>query len=220
LKITQASVEPEGGIISFPDVNYNPEQETAYLQLESKLHAGSQAILSLNYGGKVAPLGTMGGLMPTPFQLPDGTLKMGFVTLFEPVLARTVFPCFDEPDLKAEFQVSLVVSSELTCLSNMEVASEAPIDSSAVVPKKRVLFDTSPKMSTYLVVMVAGYYNVLETNDFHVPIRVWAALDKDINSAAYALDIAAKSMKAYEKNLGLKYPLPKLDLVAVPGQQG
>ncbi|KAK6082538.1 peptidase family M1 [Seiridium cupressi] len=220
LKITQVSVEPEGGIVSYPGVNYNPEQETAYLKLKTKLHAGSQALLSLNYGGQMAPTGTMGGMMPTPYQLPSGEVKLGFETMFEPILARSVFPCFDEPDLKAEFLVSLVVRSDLTCLSNMEVESENAVESFDETPKKRVVFKTSPKMSTYLVVLVAGYFNVIETNDFHVPIRVYAALDKDINSAAYALEIAVKSMKTHEKSFGLKYPLPKLDMIAVPGHQG
>ncbi|KAH6660468.1 peptidase family M1-domain-containing protein [Truncatella angustata] len=220
LHITRADIEPEGGIISHPDIYYSPDQEAAYLKLESKLHAGSEAILTLRYGGRIAPPGAMGGLSSTPYQQPDGQLKLGFETMFEPTLARSVFPCFDEPDLKAEFLISMIVSADLTCLSNMEIDSVHPVESSVTAPKKRVTFDTSPKMSTYLVVMVAGYFNVLETNDFHVPIRVWAALDKDIDSAAYALEIAVKSMRAHEKNFGLKYPLPKLDMVAIPGHQG
>jgi aminopeptidase 2 len=75
-------------------------------------------------------------------------------------------------------------------------------------------------MSTYLVVMIAGYFNFVESNDFHVPIRVWVPLDKDISSASYGLDIANKALKAHENNFGLKYPLPKLDMVAIPGHQG
>ncbi|ETS82924.1 hypothetical protein PFICI_04800 [Pestalotiopsis fici W106-1] len=220
LNINKARVEPEGGIISHPAVHYNPDQETAYFKLDRKLHAGSQAILFLQYDGKMAQVGNMGGLTPTPYQFPDGTAKMGFETMFEPTMARTVFPCFDEPALKAQFSVSLVVPSSLTCLSNMDIVSEKFVTSAAVNVKKRVSFDISPKMSTYLVVMVAGYFKMIETNKFRVPVRIWAALDKNIGNAQYALDVAVATMEAHERNFGLKYPLPKLDLVAIPGHQG
>jgi aminopeptidase 2 len=215
LDITEVTVEPEGGIISHPEVHYNPEQETAYLELENKLLPGSQVLLVLRYGGRMSLAGSS-GLSPSPYQFPDGSVKLGFVTMFQPTAARLVFPCFDEPDLKAEFVVSMVVPSDLTCLSNMEVASEELIGSSVEAPKKRVVFETSPKMSTYLVV----YFNVVETNDYHVPIRIWASLDKDIQMTSYALETAVKVMQTLEKDFGLKYPLPKLDMVAVPGFQG
>ncbi|KAI4602466.1 Aminopeptidase 2 mitochondrial [Pestalotiopsis sp. 9143b] len=221
LNITDASLEPEGGIISSPAVHYNTDQETIYLKLDEKLLPGSQAILFLSYHGTMSPVGNMGGLSPTPYQLPDGTVKMGFETMFEPTMARSVFPCFDEPAMKAQFSVSLVVPPALTCLSNMDIASEGAVASTAAAAaKKRVSFAVSPKMSTYLVVMVAGYFQMIETDEFRVPIRFWAAVDKNFSNAKYALDIAVATMRAHEKNFGVEYPLPKLDLVAIPGHQG
>lgn len=220
LEIKKATVQLQDGIYLYPKVEYNTAQEAAYADFGFKLLANTQATLALEYVGQVAPAGTISGLFATPYQLPGGETKLGFETLFEPTLARSVFPCFDEPALKARFAVSLIVPPELTCLSNMEVASEEALEAPGTASRKRVSFKPSPKMSTYLVVMIAGYFNVLQTNDFHVPIRVWAAVDKDINSAAYALDIAVRVMKAHEKNFALKYALPKLDMVAIPGHTG
>jgi aminopeptidase 2 len=220
IKITHATVKPATSGTIHPEVQYQPENEIAYVRLEEKLPAGSAAILTLNYAGEINEPGSMGGLFSTPYHMPSGGVKLGFETMMAPSMARTVFPCFDEPDLKARFTISIVADSDLTCLSNMEVTSTKPAMVCSGEPKKSVAFKTTPKMSTYLVVMIAGYFNVTETNDFHVPIRIWAPLDKDIGNAAYALDIAVKAMKAHEKNFDLKYPLPKLDMVAIPGHQG
>lgn len=220
LDITRAIAQLQDGVFLYPKVQYNIEQEAIYADFGIKLIAGTEAVLSLEYNARMTPTGSMAGLYATPYQVPGQGVKLGFETHFEPTMARSVFPCFDEPALKAEFTVSLVVPADLTCLSNMEVASEKSMKPLTEKSRKRVSFKPSPKMSTYLVVMIAGYFNVLETNDFHVPIRIWAALDKDINSAAHALGIAVKAMEAHEKNFDLDYPLPKLDMVAIPGHQG
>ncbi|KAI0137033.1 peptidase family M1-domain-containing protein [Xylariales sp. AK1849] len=220
LRLTNISVKPSHGDTTYPVVQYEPENEIAFVRLKEKLPKGSTAVLTINYVGETTAMGSMGGLSPTPYQMPSGEVKLGFETMFEPVLARSVFPCLDEPDLKAQFTVSLVVDADLTCLSNMPVASEKPLTSLARETKKKVLFESTPLMSTYLVIMVAGYLNVLETDEFHVPIRVWASVDKDITNTAHALEIAVKVMKAHEKNFGLEYPLPKLDMVAIPGHSG
>ncbi|KAH9997385.1 peptidase family M1-domain-containing protein [Xylariaceae sp. FL0662B] len=220
LKVIRAAVVVDAGDAIYPEVQYTPEHECAYICLEEKLAVGSTIILKIEYIGEMTQPGSMGGLYPSPYQAPDGKSKMGFETMMEPTMARSVFPCLDEPAFKARFTVSMIVDSGLTCLSNMTITSEELVVSQSGELKKRVVFGVSPKMSTYLIVMVAGYFNCLETNEFRVPIRVWAPLDRDINNAGYALEIAVRAMKAHEENFGLEYPLPKLDMVAVPGHQG
>ncbi len=128
--------------------------------------------MRIQYIGQMTEPGSMGGLYPSPYRLPDGELRFGFETMMQPMMARAVFPCFDEPALKANFTVSLIVDSDLTCLSNMEVAREERIDDPSGEEKKIVTFQETPKMPTYLVVLVGGYFNFIETNDFHIPVRV------------------------------------------------
>ncbi|KAI1077263.1 peptidase family M1-domain-containing protein [Whalleya microplaca] len=220
LKVVRVRVKFDAGDVIDREVRYMPLHESAQIWLEEKLATGSTVILAIEYMGQMTEPGSMGGLYPSPYPMPGGKLKLGFETMMEPTMARSVFPCLDEPDLKAQFSVSLIVDPSLTCLSNMGITSEKPVISQSGKSKKRVMFGITPKMSTYLLVMVAGYFNVLETNDFRVPIRAWAPLNRDINNAAYALEIAVRAMKAHERNFDLEYPLPKLDMVAIPGNQG
>ena len=85
----------------------------------------------------------------------DGKETWMFSTQMEPTDTRRVFPCFREPALKATFTVTLVANKGLTCLSNMDVASEVDIFSQGK-EKKVVTFNPTPLMSTYLVAFAVG----------------------------------------------------------------
>lgn len=220
LNITHVSVTSTTREYGVGNVQYNPESETAYVKLDKSLPAGSSAVFEVKYVGEMNAPGSMAGLYPTPYQTPSGHVKPGFETMMQPTMARAVFPCWDEPNFKAQFTVTIVTSAELTCLSNMEIKSEEPAPSRLGEPMKKVVFNTSPRMSTYLVVMVGGYFNCVESTEFRVPVRVWVPLDKDIRGASYALDMAISALRVHESNFGLEYPLPKLDMVAIPGHQG
>jgi len=130
----------------------------------------------------------------------------------EPTDARRAFPCFDEPALKAKFTITLVADKSMTCLSNMDVAEEKDVGDSKVAVK----FNTSPLMSTYLVAFIVGHLNYIETKDFRVPIRVYATPDQDIEHGRFSLDLAARTLAFYEKAFDSEFPLPKMDMVAVP----
>lgn len=144
-----------------------------------------------------------------------------------PINARRFFPCFDEPDFKATLAVSVVAEWQLEVLSNMDAASVADFNCFGSHDKRRermqkVIFNKTPLMSMYLLRVVIGKMNVIESSleDFHIPIRVWAALDQEIQAARGSLEIAVSAMCLYEEKFELPYPLPKLDLVAVPGGVG
>ncbi|KAI1877775.1 hypothetical protein JX265_003783 [Neoarthrinium moseri] len=220
LQVTHAAVNPAEGAAAVIAIHNQPENETIYLELDTTLPTNSLATVTMKYVGEMSPPGSMSGLCPTPYQGPGGAVKFGFETMMEPISARSVFPCWDEPEIKAHFTVCIVADVDLTCLSNMELDSERLIKRTQGEPKKRAIFKASPLMSTYLVVMIAGHLNVLQSNDFRIPIRVWAPLDRKIENGAYALDIAVKAMKTHESNYGLEYPLAKLDMVAIPGHTG
>jgi aminopeptidase 2 len=220
LDVTRVTIKLPYGVTISPQVKYLDDSQAAFVELEEEMPLGYSAIMKVEYVGQMTEPGSMGGLYPVPYRMPDGDIKLGFETMMQPTMARAVFPCLDEPNFKATFKISMVVDSELTCLSNMEISSQESITSHTGESKKMVIFSPTPTMSTYLVALVAGYFNVLESDEFHVPVRVWAPVDKDIRNASFALDITVEALRAHEANFGLKYPLPKLDMVAIPGHTG
>ncbi|HEX9199973.1 MAG TPA: M1 family aminopeptidase [Acidobacteriaceae bacterium] len=134
------------------------------------------------------------------------------VTQFEATDARRAFPSFDEPALKATFDVSLVVDAGDTAISNTKMVSDTP---GPVAGKHTLKFATTPKMSTYLVAWVVGDFACTEGKSDGVPIRACATPDK-VELTRFALEAAKWSLHYYDKYFGIKYPMAKLDLVAIP----
>ncbi len=130
----------------------------------------------------------------------------------EPADARRVFPCWDEPSFKASIALTVTLPRSFLAVSNMPVAQEEPVTPAL----KRVAFAASPKMSTYLFVLTAGELERLSGHVDGVTIGVVTALGKR-DQGRFALDNALKLLTYFNDYFGVKYPLPKLDLVAVPG---
>lgn len=159
----------------------------------------------------------MAGFYRSTYKNPDGSEAIMATTQMEATDARRAFPCFDEPALKAEFTVTLIADKHLTCLSNMDVASESEVHSEmSGTAKKVVKFNKSPAMSTYLLAFIIAELNYIETTQFRVPVRVYAPPNSDIEHGRFSLDLAAKTLAFYEKTFDSKFPLPKMDMVAIP----
>lgn len=159
----------------------------------------------------------MAGFYRSSYEGQDGSKKYLATSQMEPTDARRAFPCFDEPALKAQFTVTLIADNGHTCLSNMSQASEKEIDSKITGGKRKaVTFNKTPLMSTYLLAFVVGELKVIETNEFRVPVRVFATPDKNVEHGRFSLDIAAKTLAFYEKTFDSKFPLPKMDMIAIP----
>lgn len=182
----------------------------ATIKFSNSISAGSPAQLKLKFTGSLND--NMAGFYRSSYKMPNGETKYLASTQMEPTDARRAFPCFDEPALKAKFTVTLVADKGMTCLSNMDVSSETYVQGD----KKAVKFSTSPLMSTYLVAFVVGHLNYVESNDFRVPIRVYATPDQDIEHGRFSLDLAARTLAFYEKAFDSEFPLPKMDMIAVP----
>jgi aminopeptidase N/puromycin-sensitive aminopeptidase len=134
------------------------------------------------------------------------------VTQFEPTDARRAFPSFDEPALKATYDITLVIDSRDTAISNTQIVSDKP---GPIAGKHTVKFATTPKMSTYLVAFLVGDFKCTRGKADGVPIRACATPDK-VALTKFALESAEYILPYYDKYFGIKYPMPKLDMVALP----
>ena len=134
----------------------------------------------------------------------SGETKYMATTQFEATDARRAFPCFDEPNLKATYSVTLVSETNYTHLSNMDVKEESVNEAG----KKVTVFNTTPKMSTYLVAFIVAELAYVENTEFRIPVRVYATPGTE-SKGQYSADLAAKTLKFFEYTFNIDYPLPK-----------
>lgn len=133
-------------------------------------------------------------------------------TQLEAADARRFFPCFDEPDFKANFTFSVTARSDLTVISN-NTLRRADRNTNGTTTSH---FKSTPKLSTYLAALAVGELDgSRERLVGKVPIRVWHVPGKAALTG-FALEAAAQSLHRLEKYFGIPYPYEKLDLVAVP----
>jgi aminopeptidase N/puromycin-sensitive aminopeptidase len=134
------------------------------------------------------------------------------VTQFESTDARRAFPSFDEPALKAAYDISLVVDNGDTAISNGPVISDTP---GPAAGKHTLRFATTPRMSTYLVAFLVGDFQCTSGESDGVAIRACATPDK-VALTPYSLSVAKWMLHYYNDYFGIPYPLKKLDLIALP----
>lgn len=216
VKIHSTKVTADDQTISdSPTVSHDADSETTKVSFDKTISKGSKAKLAITFSGTLND--NMAGFYRSSFKAADGSTIYMATTQMEPTDARRAFPCFDEPALKAKFTVTLIADDKMTCLSNMDVASEKTVDSKVTGGKRKaVTFNPTPLMSTYLLAFVVGELNYIETNTFRVPVRVYAPKDKDIEHGRFSLELAAKTLAFYEKTFDSDFPLPKMDMIAIP----
>lgn len=131
-------------------------------------------------------------------------------TQFEAADARRAFPCWDEPEAKATFDVSLVVDNNLTAISNMPVISKKRLG------KKTVFrFDRTPIMSTYLLYLGVGEFEFLQGKLGKTLVRIVTTKGKK-QQGKMALVFTKQFLSYFQKYFKIPYPLPKLDMIAIP----
>ncbi|KNE70935.1 hypothetical protein AMAG_15025 [Allomyces macrogynus ATCC 38327] len=151
-----------------------------------------------------------------------GDAKWLATTQFEPTDARRAFPCFDQPDHKATFAITMHTQPQFHALSNMKL-----VETDMSIPNedqdftknpraKSYKFAPTPKMSTYLIAFIVSEFEPTgATTKRGVSVAVWTQPGQT-HMGTYAAKAAAEILDFYEELLQIEYPLPKLDLIAVP----
>jgi len=136
------------------------------------------------------------------------------VSQMESTDARVAFPCFDEPAYKATFDITAIIDKGDTAISNGEVVSDTP----GPGDKHTIKFSQSPKMSSYLVALTVGDWKCVSDHTDGVKISVCTVPSKE-NLTHFPLEASKAILHYYDNYYGIKYPLPKLDHIAVPDFQ-
>ena len=205
LEITVATLD---GAQAAASINPHAKAETTTFKFADKLAAGPHT-LRLQLHGIISD--SLHGFYRSRYVNRGAERWLG-VTQFEAVHAREAFVCIDEPAAKAVFRISLVINNELTAITNTDVSAETALGDG----RKRIDFAPTPKMSTYLVAFLVGDFEYRETTTTDgVKIRVYATPGK-ADQLEYALDVASKTLSFYGDYFDIAYPLPKLDMIAVP----
>src|SRR4051812_9616126 len=185
--------------------------ETVTLTFPQPLAIGAHR-LRIVFTARINKFGT--GLFVVDYPTDQGMKRM-LSSKLEPAEARRIFPCWDEPAFKATFALTVTVPRGFLAVGNMPVTREEPV----APDLKQVAFAPTPKMSTYLFVFTAGELERLTAEADGVTIGVVTTAGKR-EHGRFALDNAVKLLAWFNDYFGVKYPLPKLDLVAVPGGFG
>ncbi|NXN59363.1 AMPN Aminopeptidase, partial [Rynchops niger] len=190
------------------------ESSTQYLvvQLDGQLQKGQRYRLFSIFTGELAD--DLAGFYRSEYVDESGNTKVVATTQMQAADARKAFPCFDEPAMKATFTVTLIHPSNHKAISNMPVNStQQMMDNSWNI----TTFQTTPKMSTYLVAFIVSEFDYVENTSENVLIRIWGR-PKAIaeGQGNYALKVTGPILKFFEKNYDMPYPLPKSDQVGLP----
>ena len=153
----------------------------------------------------------MNGIYPCYFEV-DGEKQELLATQFESHYARQAFPCIDEPEAKATFDVTLTTEKDITVLGNMPIKSQS-FEGDMLVTN----FETTPRMSSYLVAWVAGdLQKKSATTKGGVEVAIWSTKAHNPSNLDFALEIATRTIDFFDEYFGVPYPLPKSDHVALP----
>src|SRR5579863_7596932 len=209
LTIDSARLDPGGGEPEALTVRVDESSERLVLTPASSLAPGP-AVISLEFAGILND--KLHGFYRSAYSDDDGVTHVIATTQFEATDARRAFPCFDEPDRKAVFSVTLDVPEGLGAYSNgPEVDSEA-------LPQggRRLRFGDTIPMSTYLVAFVVGPLVATAPIDVRgTPVRIVHVPGKG-GLTAFALEAAGHALEFFEDWFGIDYPAEKLDLLAIP----
>jgi cytosol alanyl aminopeptidase len=180
------------------------------LRFSSQVSAGA-AEIEIDYKGKVL-LRDQSGIFRT-----EDAGNRYLLTQFEQISARRAFPCFDEPNYKVPWQVTLHVPAQNSVVSNTPVLSESTAGAT-----KTFVFEKTKPLPSYLVAFGVGPFEFVKAGfagKNHVPVRIVTAKGR-ADEAEYAARVTATILTRLEEYFGVPYPYAKADQVAIPISAG
>ena len=208
LDVLSASIEQNNRVFSLT-TKYDEENETAIFHCTQQINPGD-GILKIAFSGILND--RLRGFYISRYKDRNGKDNKLASTQFEPTDARRAFPCFDEPNQKATFSLCATIEENHRAISNMPEQKQCKNNDGT----KTIWFEKTPIMSTYVLALVVGQLNCIEkTADNGTLVRIWSTEGLE-SKGKYALDVAIKILQYLENYFGIKYPLPKLDHVAIP----
>lgn len=203
IEITQARLNETS-------VDFTLDSENDTLVLSTKnLAPDDDTQLTIDFNGTITD--GMHGLYPCYYEV-EGTKKELLATQFESHHAREVFPCIDEPEAKATFDLTLNTEADVEVLSNMPVLEQATKPEGL-----QTTFQTTPRMSTYLLAFVVGELQKQSAKTKSgVEVNIWATYAQPAESLAFPLEVAVGTIDFFNDYFDTPYPLPKADHVALP----
>lgn len=213
LKITKAKVtkfsKKGQEDIEITRVNCHKSYDEVRLHADQMLYPGEYSI-EIEFSGKFVDGQTV-GFYPSTFDY-EGKKEYIFTTQFESHHAREAFPCIDEPEAKATFDLSLQTKNDVVVLANTEIKSEKISKTT-----KTTIFESSPVMSCYLLAFVIGNLHFVEaTTKRGIKVRSYASTIQPKEKLNFATQEAVKIIDFYEDYFGVNFPLKKCDQVAIP----
>ena len=188
------------------EIAYQLVDTTVRFTFGEKIPLG-EGVLHIEYTGILN--GDMAGFYKSSYSDADGNKMVMGSTQFEALDARRAFPCWDEPQVKATFALSLIVEDDLTAISNMNDVKSTYLPGK----KKRVDFAPTPKMSTYLLAWAVGKFDCIQTKTSHgVTIRIFSPPGQ-AERGRFALAAGVKALDFFDDYFQVPYPLPKLDML-------
>ncbi|KAH8359030.1 hypothetical protein KR093_004039, partial [Drosophila rubida] len=201
--------------IGIERVERNSRNDFYIMHLSTQIVPTQRYLLHLQFWARLGR--AMSGYYASSYSDESGQTRFISVTQFEPTDARAAFPCFDEPNFKATFNITLGHPEQYNALSNMPIMEKMPI----CERRKWVwsIFRQSEIMSTYLVAYsindFEGYASCITPYKRSVKFTTWAR-PSAIAQCKYAAEIGPLLMDYYEQLFDITYPLPKIDQLAVP----
>ncbi|XP_045655108.1 LOW QUALITY PROTEIN: glutamyl aminopeptidase [Ursus americanus] len=188
------------------------KQEYVVMEAGEELAASSGEgayLLTMKFAGWLN--GSLVGFYRTTYE-ENGQIKSIAATDHEPTDARKSFPCFDEPNKKATYTISIVHPKEYQAVSNMPVEKEESVDDKW----NRTTFEKSVPMSTYLVCFAVHQFDRVERlSKRGIPLTIYVQPEQK-HTAEYAANITKIVFDYFEEYFAMDYALPKLDEIAIP----
>ena len=208
LRVTSAVIDTTDGEFEAA-IDLDTDRERMNLSTTAKLPVGD-ATIRVVFDGILND--DLRGFYRSTYTDADGVEHVLATTQLESTDARRAFPCWDEPDLKATFAVSLTAPPGMTAVSNGPEAGREVLDDGST----RITFATSPVMSTYLVACIVGDLVATDPVDVDgIPLRV-VTPPGQLHLADFALEAGAHALRYFASYYEVPYPGDKLDMVAVP----